>query len=153
MSIALRRATLDDAPAIAALYTRVRAVALAFLPVLHAAEDDVIFFRDTAMPRNTVWVAEDAGRIVGFVAWHGGEVDCLYVDADHLGRGIGTMLLRLAMDDQPRLELWAFAKNTRALAFYRKHGFRALYETDGSNNEEKEPDIRLGWERDQSSGE
>lgn len=150
MSITLRRASLHDAPAIAALYTRVRARELAFLPTLHPAEDDVVFFRETAMPRNTVWVAEEEGRIVGFIAWHGIEVDCLYVDADRLGRGIGTMLLRLAMADQPRLELWAFAKNRRALTFYARHGFRVLYETDGSNNEEKEPDVRLVWERSQS---
>jgi N-acetylglutamate synthase-like GNAT family acetyltransferase len=152
VSVALRTATLADAPAIAALYTRVRAQELAFLPVLHTAEDDVVFFRETAMPRNTVWVAEEEGRIVGFVAWHGAEVDCLYVDADNLGRGIGTRLLHVAMADQPKLELWAFARNARALSFYRKHGFRVLYETDGANNEEKEPDVRLGWERDQSSG-
>ena len=143
----MRPATPEDAATIAALFTRVRATALPFLPVLHTPAEDAAFIRDVARSANTLWVAENGGRIVGFIAWHDVEVDHLYVDTDRLGCGIGSALLRLAMTEQPRLELWAFARNERALAFYRKHGFRVLCETDGSHNEEREPDVRLVWER------
>ena len=94
----------------------------------------------------TVWVAE-IDRIVGFIAWRTGEIDHLYVDADNLGQGIGSALITKAMAAEPVLELWAFQKNIDALAFYQAKGFRVVYETDGSDNEEKELDVRLRWER------
>ena len=45
------------------------------------------------------------------------------------------------------LRLWVFQKNTAALAFYRARGFREVERTDGSRNEEREPDVLLAWSR------
>ena len=39
--------------------------------------------------------------------------------------------------------LWAFRVNTPALRFYERHGFVEVTRTDGSRNEENEPDVRL----------
>lgn len=147
IGLIVRNANSDDAATVAALFRHVRTSSLSFLPNLHSAAEDLAFFRDTVFRLSTVMVAE-TDRIVAFVAWRTGWVDHLYVHMDHTRRGIGTLLLDRAIDGQNRVDLWAFQRNTAALAFYRKHGFRVLYETDGSNNEEKEPDVRLGWERD-----
>ena len=48
---------------------------------------------------------------------------------------------------QERLELWCFKQNFRGRTFYAAQGFEALYETDGSGNEERAPDVRYRWER------
>ena len=120
---ALRRATRDDAPAIAALFTRVRREALPYLPILHTPEGDAEYFGGHVFDTCTVTVAE-IGRIVGFIAWRAGWVDHLYVDTAHIEQGIGSALLGRAMEDQPVLDLWAFQKNGNALAFYKRHGFR-----------------------------
>ena len=147
----LRPATGADGPAIAALFRRIRQARLAYLPVLHTPEENIAFFGGQVMETCTVVIAE-TDRLVGFIAWRQGWVDHLYADLGHLGRGIGTALIRQAMDDQPRLALWVFQKNTAALAFYRKHGFDVVRETDGRDNEEKEPDVLMAWERGQSTG-
>ena len=43
------------------------------------------------------------------------------------------------------LELWTFQVNVGARRFYERHGFRAVELTDGSANEEHEPDVRYVW--------
>lgn len=143
----LRQATRADGLSIATLFRRTFGAALPFLPTLHTPEGDREHFSTTVFDACTVWVAESADQIVGFIAWQPGQIDHLYVDMDYLGQGIGSALLQKATEAEPRLELWAFQRNAAALAFYRTKGFRVIRETDGSANEEKEPDVRLLWER------
>ena len=47
-----------------------------------------------------------------------------------------------------RLVLWTFQRNANARRFYEAHGFALVRETDGSDNEEKEPDALYLWTRD-----
>ena len=42
-------------------------------------------------------------------------------------------------------KMWTFQRNAMARTFYRKHGLAELRTTDGYDNEEKEPDVLLGW--------
>lgn len=145
----LRQAGPDDAATIACLFRYVRQSALSFLPDLHTPSEDLAFFRDTVLAKSTVIVAE-APAVIGFLAWRSGWVDHLYIHPEHARRGLGSRLLSHALAGQHRVDLWAFQRNRAALAFYRRHGFRVLYETDGANNEEREPDVRLAWQRGQS---
>jgi len=45
------------------------------------------------------------------------------------------------------LQLWAFRRNESAIAFYLRKGFAPVRETDGSDNEEREPDVLLAWSK------
>jgi putative acetyltransferase len=75
-----------------------------------------------------------------------GWVDQLYVAPGHQGRGIGRRLLDLAKErSEGGLELWTFQVNDRARRFYERNGFAAVELTDGSGNEEREPDVRYRW--------
>jgi ribosomal protein S18 acetylase RimI-like enzyme len=61
-------------------------------------------------------------------------------------RGVASALLEAAAADggedaPPALRLRAFARNAAARAFYERHGFRAVAESDGSDNEEREPSV------------
>lgn len=51
------------------------------------------------------------------------------------------------MAENAALHLWAFQRNARALRFYARRGFRVVERTDGSRNEEREPDALLAWVR------
>ena len=119
---------------------------LPFLPTLHTPDEDRAFFSGPVFDACTVWVAE-TDTLAGFIAWREGWIDHLYVAAEKIGQGIGTALIAKAMDGQTRLDLWAFQKNADALAFYAAKGFRKVAETDGSRNEEREPDVLMRWER------
>ncbi|HEY6431317.1 MAG TPA: GNAT family N-acetyltransferase, partial [Acetobacteraceae bacterium] len=63
------------------------------------------------------------------------------------GQGIGTALLAQAMAAHSPLRLWVFQRNAPALRFYAARGFRLVGQTDGSRNEEREPDALLEWVR------
>jgi len=145
-SFRLRRAIPGDAEAIAHLLRDTMTKALPFLPVLHTADEDHAFIAGHVLPACTVWVVE-MDRIVGFIACRDDWIEHLYVDVDCHGRGIGSALLGKVLEAGPRWQLWAFQKNEQGLRFYKRKGFRVVERTDGSGNEEKEPDARLLWLR------
>jgi putative acetyltransferase len=73
-------------------------------------------------------------------------VEHLYVRPEAQRAGIGSALLQAAKSGSPSgLRLWTFQRNQGARAFYARHGFAELELTDGSGNEEREPDVLLAW--------
>jgi ribosomal protein S18 acetylase RimI-like enzyme len=119
---------------------------LTFLPKLHTDEDMRRWVREELVPRNEVWVAERAGNVVGFAAVKGGLLGHLYVHPDAQSRGAGTALLERVKAERPDgFELWVFQRNEGARRFYERHGLRLAELTDGSGNEEREPDARYEW--------
>lgn len=65
----------------------------------------------------------DDGVVKGFIRLEGQEVRKLFVEPVLQGKGIGADLLAFAIKEKNVQFLWALEKNTRAIAFYRKHGF------------------------------
>ena len=145
MPFRLRRATADDATAIASVLTASFRL-LTFLPMLHTAEEDRRFIANVILRDCEVTVAEDDSGIVSFLARSGEEVRLLYTRPDRIGSGAGTQLIEAAKRSRVAvLELWCFQANTRARRFYEARGFRAIRFTDGADNEERMPDIRYRW--------
>lgn len=66
----------------------------------------------------------DDGIIRGVLVLCGDEVEKLYVDPCFQGQGIGAALIRFAVEQRHATHLWALEKNTGALRFYARHGFR-----------------------------
>lgn len=142
----LEHATLGDAAEIAALYVAARNDALPFLHRLHRDDEVRAWIRDILMPQAETWVARREGRILGFMALIGDELDQLYLHPSCYRQGIGTAFVAKAKTLSPeRLRLFTFARNRRARAFYESHGFRIVDRSDGTHNEEGEPDIRYEW--------
>lgn len=134
-----------DVPAIAALFARARAQAMPWLPVLHTPAEDLAFFR-RALDEQQVWVAEQHGRVVGFVATGNGWLHHLYVDPPSQGQGVGDLLLQQARRQHPEgLRFHVFQANRRARQFYERRGARLLALGDGSENEERTPDAVYEW--------
>lgn len=90
-------------------------------------------------PPRAAFVAEDDGRVVGFVAVGGemevadavrGQVYALNVDPDRWGRGVGRALLaagcgHLRAVGFATAVLWVHRDNARACRFYRASGWHA----------------------------
>ena len=140
----IRRAAPSDIPAVARLHREVRAACLPWLPELHAPLEELVFFRDRVFPASEVWVV-GADTLDGYCAFRPGWVDHLYIRPERHHQGLGTALLGRAMAVNAALRLWTFQRNADAIRFYRARGFRLLRATDGSRNEEREPDVLLGW--------
>ena len=141
----IRPAEREDADPIARLFLVSKAT-LTFLPNIHTDEETSYFIANIVLRDQEVHVAETNGEISGFIAMHGDMVEQLYVRPDLLRRGIGSALLRRAMERLPSgFRLWVFLQNVPARRFYESHGLRLIEQTDGSRNEERTPDALYEW--------
>jgi GNAT superfamily N-acetyltransferase len=118
--VEIRRARTDELGACADLYVRVLVDTFTWVqPDRHKRDD---FLR--AAKEEEVYVALEAGRIIGIAAFFRPQhfLHSLYVDSRD--RGVGKALLDhvIAVADGP-LSLKVQAPNLRAQAFYRREGF------------------------------
>jgi putative acetyltransferase len=142
----LRSATAQDAPVLARIHRQARAIAMPWLPVLHTPDEDLVWMRTVVLAKQQVTVAASHDSVLGCIALTDGWVEHLYVDPASWRTGAGSALLNDAKRRLPGgFRLWTFRRNAMARAFYRKHGLAELRQTDGYDNEEKEPDVLLGW--------
>tara|TARA_R110002126_G_scaffold10527_7_gene48344 strand:+ start:143633 stop:144061 length:429 start_codon:yes stop_codon:yes gene_type:complete len=118
-----------------------------WMPRIHTRAEDIAHAA-RMIDLGRVHVVEDNGKVVGFCARNGDDLDALYVASEKRGQGIGAALLRHAQTAVDRLELWTFQANEGAQRFYLRHGFVELQRTDGSGNDERLPDIQYEWQRE-----
>ena len=128
----IRRATPDDLNRIAEI--EVFNYRLKFYPIFL---DDGFYFGEIQVPNVArrysdsledlrVW---DDGVVKGFILVQDGEVKKLFVEPVLQGQGIGTRLLEYAVEHLSAKTLWALNKNTGAIRFYQRHGFRLTDES------------------------
>ena len=86
---------------------------------------DQYFKKDEIL--NGIYVYDD-GLIRGFVQMDQREICKLYVDTFFQSEGIGGELIEFAIKELHADNLWALEKNTRAIAFYQRHGFHITEE-------------------------
>lgn len=81
---------------------------------------DRYFSRDEVL--RDIYVYDD-GLVKGFLLLEGTEIGKLYVESCFQSQHIGQALIRFAINRGAEL-VWTLEKNTRAIAFYERHGFR-----------------------------
>ena len=117
-----------------------------YLPELHSDEETHAWMATQVVGRQEVVVAELDGRVAGFAALEGDLLGHLYVDPAHQRRGVGSVLFDSVKRSRPGgFRLWVFQRNEGARRFYERRGCRLLELTDGSANEEREPDALYEW--------
>jgi len=97
--------------------------------------------KESALERTYVY---DDGVVKGFVQLNGQEVEKLFVEPVLQGKGIGAKLLDFAIAEKDVRFLWALEKNTKAIAFYQRHGFHL---TDERKLEEDTTEYLVRLER------
>ena len=146
VSADIRPATVNDAPAIAKILSD-WIDETAWMPRIHTREEDQGFGR-FLLKKTDVVVAEVEGQVAGFLAQKANSIAALYLASDSRGQKIGSCLLARAKMGSSELTLWTFQANTAARAFYAAHGFVEVERTEGQGNDEKLPDVRCVWTRD-----
>lgn len=144
----IRLAEAGDAQAVAAVHLASRAAA-AMPPGVHT-DDEVRGWLAGRLSADEIWVAEvgdePEGEVVGYARLTPTWLDDLYVHPSYAGQGIGSALLDVAKARRPEgFCLWVFEMNEPARGFYARHGLVELERTDGSANEERQPDVRMAW--------
>lgn len=146
--LTVRPATAEDAEPLASLYLAARDAAFPAIPrSVHPAQDVHRWLRSRFDADGVeVWLAERDAVPVGLLVLEDDWLHSLYVDPRLTGQGIGTTLLDVAKSLRPDgFGLWVFETNTEAQRFYARHGFGVVRRTDGSDNEEHEPDVEMVW--------
>jgi ribosomal protein S18 acetylase RimI-like enzyme len=102
-------------------------------------------FREVIASNCSIWLATDAGRIVGYLAMQDDYVDRLYIDPAQQRKGWGSRLLEHTRRMHPHgLHLHTHQENHAARAFYERHGFRAV-RFGVSPPPENAPDVEYAW--------
>ncbi|HEX8735160.1 MAG TPA: GNAT family N-acetyltransferase [Pyrinomonadaceae bacterium] len=100
--------------------------------------------REHTLPQAKVSLAKINGEIIGFAAIGRNFIDQLYVHPDYQGKGLGSFWIEQAKTKYSDfLELYTFAANAKAIAFYKKHGFKIIER--GVAPDEKVPDVKMLW--------
>ncbi|MFD2168277.1 GNAT family N-acetyltransferase [Thalassotalea euphylliae] len=90
----------------------------AFLPLTIAAEREALFEYD-------VLVAEQNGKVKGFIAYDDAEIAWLYVHPNSYRQGIGKALIRHVLSESiTPFNIELLKGNGRALQFYQTFGFK-----------------------------
>lgn len=147
-SITLRRAGDEEAVAAAEVLISSRTASIGAIPAaVHSDEEITRWVQSGLIPHCDVWIAEAEGQqTLALLVLDEDWIDQLYVRPDASGLGIGTRMIELAKELCPDgLQLRTFATNPGAQRFYERHGFVVAEQGDGSENQEKQPDLRYVW--------
>lgn len=142
--LALRCLQLQDMAQAAQVHRTAFDASLPWLKGLHTPSEDIWFYETLIFARCEIWGAF-IPNLVGIIAFKEDWIEQFYILPAFQRQGIGSALLKKAQQNYPLLQLWTFQKNKTARSFYEKHGFTAIDQTDGKDNEEKEPDILYQW--------
>ena len=132
MAIIIREAKLDDLARIAEIE-----VFNYRLNFYHIFQDDNFYFQEMQVLNvinenkkrlGQLWVFDENGVVKGFMWVDSQQIKKLFVEPVLQSRGIGSKLLEYAVDNLGAIYLWALEKNTRAIAFYKRHGFQTTEE-------------------------
>ena len=143
----IRQATTEDVARIAEI--EIFNYRLYFYPIFR---NDDFYFGELQVPFlmqnyasriDSFWVYDD-GTVKGFMQLRGNELKKLFVEPVLQGQSIGSKLLTHALAQHNVSQLWALEKNTRAIAFYERHGFRL---TDEKKLEEDTTEYLVRLER------
>lgn len=102
---------------------------LNFYPIF---KNDDYYFNELQVPTlmkqyegiiNNMWVYDD-GVVKGFIQIENQEIKKLFVEPVLQGNCIGSKLLIYAIENYNANTLWVLEKNTRAIRFYKRHGFK-----------------------------
>ena len=143
----IRRMSESESRAVVEVWHTTKKNAYPYLPSEQARtiEEDSRFFHEKILLGCEIWVAEEKGRLVGFIAIHGSYLDRLYVLPNVQRVGVGAALIRHAMRLSPTgLELHTHQKNAVARYFYEKLGFVAV-RFGVSPPPESELDVEYHW--------
>ncbi|PVH30661.1 GNAT family N-acetyltransferase [Pararhodobacter oceanensis] len=104
------------------IWDKAEALAHPFLPAEIRAQvrKDI---RDIYLPNAEVWVIEDQGAPVGFIAMIDREIGGLFLDPSCHGKGLGRQLVDHIVTLKGPLTVEVFKDNQIGVPFYQRYGF------------------------------
>lgn len=85
-----------------------------------------------------VYVYVENNEVYGFIGINEEHIEGIFINSEVQSRGIGKSLLDFIKEIRDRLDLNVYQKNTRAITFYEKEGFKIESTTIDEITKEKE---------------
>ncbi len=85
-----------------------------------------------------IYIYENEQAIQGFIGMENDYIAGIFVSGEAQSQGIGKLLLDFVKNRKEKLRLNVYQKNTRAIHFYQREGFKIQYENLDKNSGEKE---------------
>ncbi|MST87216.1 GNAT family N-acetyltransferase [Lactobacillus porci] len=140
----IRKFQAADLDAVARIWLQTNREAHGFVPD-HFWQDQLADVKREFLAAD-LYVAEEDGKIAGFIGLEGDEVAGLFVAASCQSRGLGKQLLDQAKSERPQLYLRVYEQNPRALEFYEREDFK--FQGEETDPYTGEPEYALFWQRD-----
>lgn len=98
-----------------------------------------------AIQKAEIYVYEYKNQVCGFIGLLDRYIAGLFIEQNSQSRGIGTELLLYVKKLKQKLSLSVYLKNTKAVNFYKKHGF--VIEGEKMDENTKQIEYTMLWER------
>lgn len=90
-----------------------------------------------------VYIYENNQKIQGFIGLRDEYIEGIFVSDEMQSQGIGKILIDYVKDKRNRLLLNVYQKNTRAITFYQREGFKI--QCSGLDETTGEKDYAMVW--------
>lgn len=144
----IRECRADDLPGLLDLWLDSTTAAHPFIDPLYW-QQSLPLVRDSYLPDAHTWVYLEDRQLLGFISVMSVSfIGALFVAQHAAGRGIGSALLENVKQRYAALSLEVYQKNTLAVNFYHRHGFRI--EDSAWQEETQHPTWIMHWQADQT---
>ncbi|MBX8827379.1 acetyltransferase [Ochrobactrum sp. SFR4] len=122
--ITIRKSTSSDAPVLSDIWRDSALATHDFLSQNDFKEIEAMV-REQYLPNAEVWVAEDAGKPVGFMGMTDSHIDSLFIAPNLRGKGVGKHMLAHAKSlFGDKLTVDVNEQNSQGVGFYLHMGFQ-----------------------------
>lgn len=97
------------------------------------------------LPQAEVYIYENDKEIQGFIGLNDDYIEGIFVSDKMQSQGIGKLLLNYVKDKRNKLLLNVYQKNTRAISFYQREGFKVQHSSFDEAAGEK--DYVMAWQK------
>lgn len=139
----IRRLQKADIDSVADIWLNTNLKAHCFIPAQYW-KDNFEMVKEM-LSQAEVYLYENEQKIQGFIGISGEYIEGIFVSDEMQSLGIGRLLLDYIKDKKLRLCLNVYQKNTRAIKFYQREGFRISGE--GIDEATGEKDYVMVWQR------
>lgn len=123
--IQIRKTTPQDHYQLSAIWLESSLLAHDFIPEQYWKRNQKVM-EEQYLPLAEVYVAEEKGIPVGFIALMDRHLAAIFVSPGRQGKGIGSLLLQHVKTLRPTLELKVYQKNDKSVGFYQSKGFEIV---------------------------
>lgn len=107
--------------------------------------EDNFEYVKSLLPNSEIYIAESKNKIIVFIGIENAYIAGIFVLEQMQSNGVGTQLLLQAKKKYSMLTLQVYAKNKKAIEFYKKENF--IIDKITLNKDTKEEEYTMTWKK------